>query len=113
MCKLGEISRASYYKWLNRKETTNDKLNQQLADKLEQLHEKHPDMGYRRLNDKLRHDENIIVIDEENIVNKYYEQFDLLFKRYNTITLPYEHLKWTEIKEGDFTEFRRLERLMP
>ncbi len=54
-----------------------------------------------------KNDENIIVIDEENIVNKYCEQFDLLFKRYNTITLPYEHLKWTEIKEGDFTEFRR------
>lgn len=54
-----------------------------------------------------KNDENIIVIDEENIVNKYCEQFELLFKRYNTIPLPYEHLKWTEIKEGDFTEFRR------
>lgn len=64
MCKLGGISRAAYYKWLNHKETANDKLNQELADKLEQLHDKHPDMGYRRLNDKLRHDDAIIVNDK-------------------------------------------------
>ena len=54
-----------------------------------------------------KNDENIVVIDEESIVNKYCEQFDTLFKRYNTVTLPYEFLKWTEIKEGDFTEYRR------
>ena len=64
MCKLGGISRAVYYKWLNHKETAKDKLNQELADKLEQLHDKHPDMGYRRLNDKLRHDDAIIVNDK-------------------------------------------------
>ena len=28
------------------------------------MHEKHPDMGYRRLNDKLRHDDNIRVNDK-------------------------------------------------
>lgn len=54
-----------------------------------------------------KNDENIVVIDEENIVNKYYEQFNTLFNRYDTITLPYRQLKWTEIKEGDFTEYRR------
>lgn len=51
--------------------------------------------------------ENIVVIDEESIVSKYYEQFNTLFNRYNTITIPYRRLKWTEIKEGDFTEYRR------
>ena len=35
-----------------------------MAEKLERLHEKHPDMGYRRLNDKLRHDEDIQVNDK-------------------------------------------------
>ena len=64
LCKLGGISRASYYKWLHRKETSRERQNRQLADKLEQLHEKHPDMGYRRLNDKLYHDENIKVNDK-------------------------------------------------
>ena len=51
--------------------------------------------------------ENIVVIEEESIVNKYYEQFNTLFNRHNTIPLPYRRLKWTEIKEGDFTEYRR------
>lgn len=31
---------------------------------MEQLHEDHPDMGYRRLNDKLRHDDKIKVNDK-------------------------------------------------
>ncbi|MFR5082455.1 MAG: transposase [Anaerobutyricum hallii] len=31
---------------------------------MERFHEKHPDMGYRRLNDKLRHDEDIRVNDK-------------------------------------------------
>lgn len=36
----------------------------ELAEKLEELHKEHPDMGYRRLNDKLRHDEGIKVNDK-------------------------------------------------
>lgn len=64
LCKFGEISRASYYKWLNCRWKSNDKLNQQLADKLEKLHQQHPNREYRRLNDKLYHDENIIVNDK-------------------------------------------------
>lgn len=54
-----------------------------------------------------KNDENIVVMDEESIVSKFYEQFNTLFNRYDTITLPYRQLKWTEIKEGDFTEYRR------
>ena len=64
LCKMGHISRAAYYKWLNHKESDNDKLNQKLAERLEELHEKHPDMGYRRLNDKLYHDDKINVNDK-------------------------------------------------
>ena len=44
------------------------KFNEELAEKLERLHEKHPDMGYRRLNDKLRHDEDIQVNDRGSSV---------------------------------------------
>lgn len=36
----------------------------ELAGKLEKLHTEHPDMGYRRLNDKLRHDDGIKVNDK-------------------------------------------------
>ena len=89
MCKLGGISRAAYYKWLNHKETANDKLNQKLADKLEQLHEKHPDMGYRRLNDKLRHDEDINVNDKRilRICRKRQIKSNLKY-RYDGCTRP-------------------------
>lgn len=89
MCKLGGISRASYYKWINRKETSNDKLNQQLAKYLEQLHEKYPDMGYRRLNDKLRHDENIVVNDKRilRICRKKQIKSNLKY-RYDGCTRP-------------------------
>lgn len=64
LCRLGNVSKAAYYKWLNRKKSDNDKLNRKLAERLEQIHEEHPDMGYRRLNDKLRHDDKIIVNDK-------------------------------------------------
>ena len=51
--------------------------------------------------------ENIVITDEPNIVNSYSEQFEALFSVCEPIKLPYEHLKWTEVKEGDFTELRR------
>lgn len=51
--------------------------------------------------------ENIMITDELNIVNSYCEQFETLFNVCGPIKQPYEHLKWTEIKEGDFTELRR------
>ena len=54
-----------------------------------------------------KNDENIIVTDDENAVNSYDEQFDKLFRDGSPISLPYEHIKWTEIKEGDFSELRR------
>lgn len=36
----------------------------QLAKRLEEIHQKHPDMGYRRLNDKLCHQDHISVNDK-------------------------------------------------
>ena len=50
--------------------------------------------------------ENIMITDELNIVNSYCEQFETLFNVCDPIKLPYEHLKWTEVKEEDFTELR-------
>ncbi|WP_317049215.1 IS3 family transposase [Clostridium neonatale] len=64
LCKLGKVSRSGYYKWLNHQESENEKLNHHISKKLEVLHEEHPDMGYRRLNDKLRHDDKIVVNDK-------------------------------------------------
>ena len=64
LCKLGKISRAAFYKWLNRKDSSNDVLNKRIAAKIESIHSEHPDMGYRRLRDALEHDEGIEVNDK-------------------------------------------------
>lgn len=54
-----------------------------------------------------KNNENIIIINETNIVDCYCEQFESLFNVAAPIKMPYEHLKWTDVKEGDFSELRR------
>lgn len=54
-----------------------------------------------------KNSENILMTDEESVVNSYKEEFDRLFGDATAIPQPYEHLKWTDIKEGDFSELRR------
>ncbi len=51
--------------------------------------------------------ENILMTDEESVVNSYRKEFDRLFCGAKPIPQPYEHLKWTDVKEGDFSELRR------
>lgn len=51
--------------------------------------------------------ENIVITDEPIVVKNYYNQFDVIFSAAAPIILPYEHLQWTSIKEGDFSELRR------
>ena len=51
--------------------------------------------------------ENILMTDEESVVISYGEEFDRLFCDAMPIPQPYEYLKWTDVKEGDFSELRR------
>ena len=51
--------------------------------------------------------ENILMTDEESVLNSYREEFDRLFGDAIPIPQPYERLKWTDVKEGDFSELRR------
>lgn len=51
--------------------------------------------------------ENIVITDEPIVVKNYYNQFDVIFSAAAPIILPYEHLQWTSIKEGDFSELLR------
>ena len=51
--------------------------------------------------------ENILMIDEEGVVESYREEFDRLFDDAIPIPQPYEYLKWTNVKEEDFSELRR------
>ena len=53
LCKLGRVSRAAYYKWLNREIPENEKENQRIAEVIESIHKESPDKGYRRIRDDL------------------------------------------------------------
>lgn len=64
LCRLGGISRSSYYKWADRKDSANDELNKKIASRIEEMHAAHPDMGYRRLRDALAYHDGINVNDK-------------------------------------------------
>ncbi len=58
------MSRSAYHRWAAGKLSHRAEENERLADKIEKIHEKSPDKGYRRLNDDLRHDYGIHVNDK-------------------------------------------------
>ena len=54
-----------------------------------------------------KNNENILMTDEDSVVSSYKKEFDRLFGDAIPIPQPYEYLKWTAVKEGDFSELRR------
>lgn len=63
-CELLHISRAAYYAWLRRKNGKRIQENEEIAEIVEKIHGKHPDMGYRRLNDQLKRKHGIKISDK-------------------------------------------------
>ena len=53
MCRNLDVARSAYYRWKNHAESTNELKNSHLADLAKKIHEEHPDMGYRRICDKI------------------------------------------------------------
>lgn len=53
LCKIGKVTRAAYYKWINRKIPNNERENISLAKTIESIHANYPDKGYRRIKDDL------------------------------------------------------------
>ena len=89
LCKLGHISRASYYKWKNRPDNENDALNEHIAKEIEKIHDEHPDMGYRRIRDTLEHDYNINVNDKRILRICRKKKIQSIIKhRYNCCSKP-------------------------
>ena len=62
---MGNVSRAAYYKWLNREIPTNEIENERIAETIEQIHTDSPDKGYRRIRDDLERYHDIKVNDNE------------------------------------------------
>ena len=59
-----QVSRAAYYRWLSGRKSNRITENEMIAEKIEKIHMKNPDKGYRRINDDLRHDHNIYINDK-------------------------------------------------
>ena len=64
LCKLGNISRAAYYKWLHREIPVNEMENIRIAEEIEKIHAESPDKGYRRIRDDLERYHDIKVNDK-------------------------------------------------
>lgn len=63
-CAYFHVSRSAYYAWLSGRLSKRGQENQQIAEKVEQIHMQHPDKGYRRIRDDLEHDFGINVNDK-------------------------------------------------
>lgn len=59
MCKILTISRASYYKWLHHKETSEEKENKQIMEWILEFGEKYKHtLGYRRMRNYINREKN-------------------------------------------------------
>ena len=89
LCEILEINRSAYYKWKNHTNSENDDLNELIALKVVEIHGVHPDMGYRRIRDTLKHDHDINVNDKRvlRICRKKKVQSHIKHK-YNCCTKP-------------------------
>lgn len=63
-CKLLKVSRSAYYKWLSGKLPQRQAENERIATLAEEIHEKDPAKGYRRIRDDLERYHNTNVNDK-------------------------------------------------
>ena len=64
LCEYLHLSRSAYYLWLKNPVSFSEKYNEEISEKIKGIHEKHPDMGYRRIRDELDKKHSITVNDK-------------------------------------------------
>ncbi len=64
LCEYLHLSRGAYYRWVKDPVSYSERYNQEISEKLKEIHEAHPDMGYRRLRDELDKNHGIAVNDK-------------------------------------------------
>ena len=64
LCEYLHLSRSAYYRWLKNPVSFSERYNEEISDKIRDIHEKHPDMGYRRIRDELDKKHSITVNDK-------------------------------------------------
>ena len=65
LCELGKVSRAGYYKWINRDTPEYEVEIDRIAAVVEDIHIESPDKGYRRIRDDLERYHGIKVNDKK------------------------------------------------
>jgi transposase InsO family protein len=53
LCNLLHLTRSAYYRWLKHPKSFRERENERIAAKVKEIHDCHPDMGYRRIRDEL------------------------------------------------------------
>ena len=64
LCKYLHLSRGAYYRWLKKPVSFSERYNEEISEKIKGIHDKHPDMGYRRIRDELDKKHGITVNDK-------------------------------------------------
>lgn len=64
LCDLLHLTRSAYYQWLKQTKSPHEQENGRIAEKVKEIHEAHPDMGYRRIRDELDRHHDIHVNDK-------------------------------------------------
>ncbi len=66
LCEYLHLSRGAYYRWLKNPASYSEKYNKEISEKIKDIHEAHPDMGYRRIRDELDKKHGIAVNDKRD-----------------------------------------------
>lgn len=53
LCRYLHLARSAYYRWRKCPKSKEELKNERLSEKIREIHDKHPDMGYRRIRDEL------------------------------------------------------------
>ena len=64
LCEYLHLSRGAYYRWQKNPVSFSEKYNKEISEKIKDIHEAHPDMGYRRIRDELDKKHGIAVNDK-------------------------------------------------
>ena len=64
LCEYLHLSRGAYYRWLKNPVSYSEKYSKEISEKIKDIHEAHPDMGYRRIRDELDKKHGIYVNDK-------------------------------------------------
>lgn len=53
LCSHLKLPRSAYYRWLKQPKSHRELEDERIAEEIQQIHNDHPDMGYRRIRDEL------------------------------------------------------------